>query len=125
MRRIVFIMAGFLSLANLAKPAESLEWVHARDLYERTDYAGSLQEALAIQGKDAAVLLLIGQDYFGLAEYKKSSEFLEKALTLEPNSPEISLWLGRAFAMLHLTGLGTAKLTMPEHELARVAAPKR
>ena len=97
MRRIVFIMAGFLSLANLAKPAESLEWVHARDLYERTDYAGSLQEALAIQGKDAAVLLLIGQDYFGLAEYKKSSEFLEKALTLEPNSPEISLWLGRAY----------------------------
>ncbi len=35
------------------------------------------------------------------------------------------LWLGRAFAMLRLTGLGTAKLTMPGHELARVAAPKR
>ncbi len=97
MRRIVLIIAGFLSLANSAKPAESAAWVHAQELYQRTDYAASLQEALAIDGKDAAVLLLIGKDYFGLADYKKASEFLEKALTLEPNSPEISLWLGRAY----------------------------
>ena len=97
MRRIVLIIAGFLSLANPAKPAESAAWVHAQELYQRTDYAASLQEALAIDGKDAAVLLLIGKDYFGLADYKKANEFLEKALTLEPNSPEISLWLGRAY----------------------------
>lgn len=97
MRRIVLIIAGFLSLANSAKPAESAAWVHAQELYQRTDYAASLQEALAIDGKDAAVLLLIGKDYFGLADYKKANEFLEKALTLEPNSPEISLWLGRAY----------------------------
>jgi len=39
----------------------------------------------------------MGQDYFGLAEYKQATESLEKAVALAPSNPECFLWLGRAF----------------------------
>ena len=97
MRRIVFIIAGALSLAGAATSAEPPTWVRAQELYQRTEYASSLNQLLTVEEKDAAVLRLIGQDYFGLAEYKKATEFLEKAAALDPNNAESSLWLGRAY----------------------------
>jgi tetratricopeptide (TPR) repeat protein len=52
---------------------------------------------LATSDRDAAVELLIGQDYFGLAEYKQATDALEKAVALAPNNAESFLWLGRAY----------------------------
>jgi tetratricopeptide (TPR) repeat protein len=40
---------------------------------------------------------LIGQDYFQLGEYRKATEFLERAVALAPDNPEGVLWLGRAY----------------------------
>ncbi|MEO8052618.1 MAG: hypothetical protein ABI833_19595 [Acidobacteriota bacterium] len=97
MRRILSIAVGFLSLAGIASPAESLAWTRARELYQRTDYAGSIKELSAAPEKDAAVLLLMGQDYFGLAEYKQATDSLEKAAALAPGNAECFLWLGRAY----------------------------
>jgi tetratricopeptide (TPR) repeat protein len=97
MRRIVLTTAGFLLLTSVARPAESLAWTRAHELYQRTDYAGSLKELLNTNEKDAAVLLLMGQDYFGLTEYKQATESLEKAAALAPANPECLLWLGRAY----------------------------
>ena len=97
MRRIVVTTAGFLLLTSVARPAESLAWTRAHELYQRTDYAGSLKELLGTSERDAAVYLLMGQDYFGLAEYKQASESLEKAVALTPSNPECLLWLGRAY----------------------------
>jgi tetratricopeptide (TPR) repeat protein len=96
MRRLL-IIGGFLLAVGAASRAESLAWTRAHELYQRTDYAGSLKELLAIGDRDAAVLQLIGQDYFMMAEYKKASEFLEKAAALTPGSADCSLWLGRAY----------------------------
>jgi len=97
MRQIVLATAGFLLLTSVASPAESLAWTRAHELYQRTDYAGSLKELLGSRERDAAVYLLMGQDYFGLTEYKQATDSLEKAVALAPSNPECLLWLGRAY----------------------------
>ena len=68
MRRIVLITSAFLVFAGIASPAESLAWTRAHELYQRTDYAGSLRELQGASDRDAAVYLLMGQDYYGLTE---------------------------------------------------------
>ena len=82
--------------------AKSPDWDRANELYERTEYQQSLEVLLPAVEKDAATLQLIGQDYFMLADYKKATEALEKAATLEPDSSdpdssELFHWLGRAY----------------------------
>lgn len=69
----------------------------ARGLYERTQYRESLDLLLPEPHKDAAALQLIGQNYFMLGEYKKSTEALEKAAAQDPNSAVLQCWLGRAY----------------------------
>ena len=97
MRQFVLIIAGILLVGDAGR-AESLAWTQAHELYQRTDYAGSLKELLAVGDKDAAVLQLIGQDYFMLGEYRKATEFLERASALTPGgNAECFLWLGRAY----------------------------
>jgi tetratricopeptide (TPR) repeat protein len=97
MGKMAWIISGFLWLGSVAWGAEAVSWTYAHELYQRTDYTGSLKELLAIGDKDAAVFQLIGQDYFMLAEYKKSAAFLEKSVALAPANADGFLWLGRAY----------------------------
>ncbi|HLH39713.1 MAG TPA: tetratricopeptide repeat protein [Bryobacteraceae bacterium] len=69
----------------------------ARDLFQRTQYRDSLAVLASEPHKNAAELQIMGQDYFMLGDYKKSTEALEKALTLDPNNARILHWLGRAY----------------------------
>src|SRR5271155_4348272 len=69
----------------------------ARKLYNLTDFSQSLETLRSIPQKDAAVYELMGRDYYMLAEYKKATEALEKALAANPGSSECALWLGRAY----------------------------
>jgi tetratricopeptide (TPR) repeat protein len=93
----VLIVAGLLFSGGFAARGESLAWTRAHELYQRTDYAGSLEELAGSKEQDAPVFLLMGQDYFMLAQYKKASDFLEKAAALAPTNAECFLWLGRAY----------------------------
>jgi tetratricopeptide (TPR) repeat protein len=77
--------------------AKSPEWDRAHELYQRTDYNQSLAVLLPIHQKDAATLQLIGQNYFMLGDYKKSTDALEKASVMEPGNSALFHWLGRAF----------------------------
>jgi tetratricopeptide (TPR) repeat protein len=77
--------------------AESVEWIKAHELFERTEYTRSLEILLAAKENTASSFLLIGKNYFMLAEYKKATDYLEKALSLQPDSAETLLWLGRAY----------------------------
>jgi tetratricopeptide (TPR) repeat protein len=69
----------------------------ARKLYNLTEFQQSLEVLQAVPGKDAAVYELMGRNYYGLGDFKKATEVLEKAAALEPDNSEYHLWLGRAY----------------------------
>jgi len=69
----------------------------AEELYQRTDYKGSLTLLREVSPPTGAVYCLMGQDYFMLGEYKKATDSFEKALVLEPSNSVYAHWLGRSF----------------------------
>jgi tetratricopeptide (TPR) repeat protein len=68
----------------------------AEELFKRTDYQTSLN-LLHKQSGNAAVVFLMARDYFMLGDFKKATEYLEKATAAEPASSEYMDWLGRAY----------------------------
>jgi tetratricopeptide (TPR) repeat protein len=92
MRRVLLIFP----IITLIAAGSSIE-DRARELFQRTEYEQSLALLAAEPQKSAVGFELIGQDYFMLAEYKKSTEALEKASALDPSNPQILNWLGRAY----------------------------
>jgi tetratricopeptide (TPR) repeat protein len=90
LRVITLIAAAALAAAQAVTP-------DARSLFDRTDYQQSLAVLLAAPHKDPATLQLIGQNYFMLGEYKKSTDALEKAAALDPDNAALQCWLGRAW----------------------------
>lgn len=75
----------------LVSVAAAQDLNQARALYQKTQY----EEALKAVGgrKDAAAMLLAGQCYLGLEDYKKAIEVLEKTA----GDSESRMWLGRAY----------------------------
>jgi tetratricopeptide (TPR) repeat protein len=69
----------------------------ARKLYHLSDFDKSLEVLRGISDKDAAVWELIGKNYYGLADFKKATDALEKAAALDPQSSDIAWWQGRAY----------------------------
>jgi Flp pilus assembly protein TadD len=69
----------------------------AKDLYPRTEYSTSLAILLSARDKNAKCLQLIGQNHFMLGDYKKATDALEKAASLDPDNAETLNWLGRAY----------------------------
>lgn len=84
-------------LSAAAAWAESAQWIQAHELFLRTEYDKALEVLLPVPNPDAATMQLIGQNYFQLTEYRKATEYLEKALTRNSSSTECALWLGRAY----------------------------
>jgi tetratricopeptide (TPR) repeat protein len=77
--------------------AASAELQAADDLYRQTRYREALLAAQPLLARDPAALLLAGKAAYGLADYKKSIEFFEKAVASDPSSSTARHWLGRAF----------------------------
>jgi Flp pilus assembly protein TadD len=73
-------------------------------LYQRTDYQGSLRILAEEPSSDAATLHLAGKNYFMLGDYKRATDFFEKASALAPSNSEYMLWLGRAYGRRAETG---------------------
>jgi tetratricopeptide (TPR) repeat protein len=96
-------LAILLVSVAVSAGAADTELAKAQKLYQLTEFDQSLKVLHEITVKlnpnpgDPAVYELIGQNYYGKAEYKKATEALEKALALDPGSSEINLWLGRAY----------------------------
>lgn len=86
---IVMLAAASLALTQDLRQAEVL--------YEHTDYEQALR-VLHESGKpDTAGLELMGKCHLMLGNYKKATEYFEKAAALEPQSSMHMLWLGRAW----------------------------
>ena len=79
--------------------AGSMQLDEARRLYQLTEFEKSLHllQALPENARDGAAWALIGRNYYGLADYKKATEALEKAVAIEPANAEFHLWTGRAY----------------------------
>ena len=92
MKRFLSIF-GFACLAWAAGP----DLDRANKLYNLTQFQQSLDVLQALGNKDAAVYELMGRNYYWLAEFKKATEALEKAVALEPGNSGFHLWLGRAY----------------------------
>ncbi len=92
-RRTIAFLLSFACLASMAAP----QLDQALRLYNGTDFEGSLRILQAMPEKDAATLALIGRDYYMLADYKKATDSLEKAVVAAPGNAEYTLWLARAY----------------------------
>jgi len=93
--KVLKLQLVLVSLAvGLAAGVSELD--RARELYQRTDYAGSLEVLRSVPDGGAAAAFLIGQDHFMLGEYKRAVEAFQKATILDPSNSDYFLWLGRA-----------------------------
>jgi Flp pilus assembly protein TadD len=88
---------GCLLLLAISAAASPDVLSRASALYQRTDYAGSLQVLAEDPAPDAAGYLLTGKNYFMSGDYKRAVEFFEKAIAISPANSEYELWLGRAW----------------------------
>ncbi|MGA2185598.1 MAG: tetratricopeptide repeat protein [Bryobacteraceae bacterium] len=92
MGRILPVLAILFGLAVTGQDRNS-----AQNLYNRTDYAGALAVLRGIPNPDAATLGLMGRSEFMLGEFRKATEYFEKAAAMAPTNSEYPLWLGRAW----------------------------
>jgi Flp pilus assembly protein TadD len=76
----------------------------AETLYQHTDYRASLTVLSAEPVPGAATYALMGKNHFMLGDYRQATQFFEKALSLNPQSSEYELWLGRAYGKRAETG---------------------
>src|SRR6266516_7100353 len=70
-------LAGLVSM-SLWGASPSLE--EATKLYRHTEYEASLRVLSGLPDKDAPEFDLIGKNYFMLGNFKKSSEYCERAV---------------------------------------------
>ena len=95
MKRFVLPLAAVFALAGLA--ADGQDWNRAQDLYQRTDYSGSLRVLRGVRSPDARTYSLMGQDYYMLGQFKQAVDNFEKAAALDSRNSDYALWLGRAW----------------------------
>lgn len=84
---VMSVSAASLATANLPR---------AEELYQRTDYEGSLAR-LDKKSLDPVADFLMGRDYYMLADFKKSTEYIERAIQADPQNARYMDWLGRAY----------------------------
>ncbi|MDP9055416.1 MAG: tetratricopeptide repeat protein [Acidobacteriota bacterium] len=90
---IACLTASLLIAATLPAADKSQS---AGNLYRHGDYTAAVN-ILRQAPQDAANLELLGQCYFMLGDFKKSTEVLEKASILAPADSMTQTWLGRAW----------------------------
>jgi tetratricopeptide (TPR) repeat protein len=89
----LLLLAGWLTAAL---PSRGQDLAKAEELYQRTNFEVSLG-LLNKQASSGPETFLLGRNYFMLGDFKKASEYLQKAAAAEPNNSEYLDWLGRAY----------------------------
>jgi tetratricopeptide (TPR) repeat protein len=90
------LLAGWVVLAAVALPVAAQDLQIAEELYERTNFEGSVA-LLNQHATDGPATFLLGRDYLMLGDFKKATDYLQKAAVAEPQNSVYLDWLGRAF----------------------------
>jgi tetratricopeptide (TPR) repeat protein len=103
-RRIVglpLIISLFLltlgTSAIFGASSDGSEVEQALKLYRHTDFSGAIEILQPLAKTDAAASALMGQSYYMLGEYAKSTESLERAVALDSSKSSYYVWLGRVY----------------------------
>jgi tetratricopeptide (TPR) repeat protein len=80
---------------SIALGAQDLK--QAENLYQHTDYDGALRVLQGVKSPDAATWALMGRSTFMRGDFRKATEYLQKAVALDPTSSDYVLWLGRSW----------------------------
>src|SRR6185437_14883532 len=91
--RVTVCLLALAGMASASPDAVN----RAQELYQHTQYQNSIKVLTEDPAPDAATYLLMGKNYFMLADYRKATEFFEKSIALTPNSSTAHLWLGRSW----------------------------
>jgi len=104
--RICSVLAsGFVVAAMTASLASAagMSLNKAEELYKRTNYESSLA-LLDTKSSDPEVLFLAGRNYYMMGDFKKATDYVQKAIAAKPNSSEYHDWLGRVYGKRAETG---------------------
>jgi Flp pilus assembly protein TadD len=82
-------------LVSLQTSASDLE--RAQQLYRSVEYRSAIKLLQGIPQKTGPVYELMGKSHFMLADFKKATEFFEKAAGAEADNSNYYMWLGRAW----------------------------
>src|ERR1700761_1181772 len=90
----LLVLAG--CLAASVPPIGARDLAQAEELYKRTNFESSLA-LLDKHATDGPATFLLGRNYFMLGDFKKASDYLEKAAAAEPENSEYMDWVGRSY----------------------------
>ena len=85
-----------MSLAAVSA-AGSVEVERAREFYRRAEYQAAIDTLLPLARKGADSLELLGRAYYMSGQYKSATDYLEKAVALDPSTAGFYDWQGRAY----------------------------
>jgi len=109
--------------ASACLAASEAELERARSLYQRTEYRQVLAILQPLPQKTGPLLELLGKACYMEGDYKKASEYFEKAVAADPKNSTYHHWLGRAYGKRaetssFLTAPGYAKKARIQFETA-------
>jgi tetratricopeptide (TPR) repeat protein len=86
----------------------------AEDFCLKTNYQAAVDLLNKQTPKDAVTYALTGRCYYGLSEFKKATEALERAVAMDSTNSDYFLWLGRAYGR---RAEASTFLTAPSHAI--------
>lgn len=106
--RIVLLM---LLLTPTLLFADSADLARAQQFYRHTDYAAAIRLLSNSPGKDGSVNEMLGQCYLMNGDYRKATEYLEKAAASDPGNSQYQTWLGRVYGRRAETSFALAAVS--------------
>jgi len=94
-KTVVFLIFAVLGCV-WASAAEGV-FERALGLYQQTNYKQSLAVLNSVGTPTAEEFCLIGRNYLMLGDFKKATDYIQKAVDMNPDSSDYYLWLGRAW----------------------------
>ena len=88
------VLTSCLMVQGFAESADTLS--KAEELYKHTQYEASLA-LLDQRSFNSPTNFLIGQNYFMMGDFKKATDYFQKAAAGNPTNSEYMDWLGRVY----------------------------